>query len=142
MAIATDCATGSSDERRAQVAREATLALLGNARNMLFAPGICAEVGSPDLGPRYRTRIYSRTPALFLSGSLDPITPSFQAEEVRWGFPNGTHLVVENGFHESLVVPEVQDAVAAFFRGEDVRGMRIALPPPRFLTIEEANAAR
>ena len=142
MAIATDCATGCSDERRAQVEREAALAILGNTRNLLFAPELCAEVGSPDLGPRYRTRIYSRTPALFVSGSLDPITPPFQAEDVRWGFPNAVHLVVENGFHETLTFGEVQDAVAAYFRGEDVRGRRIELPPPRFLTIEEAKAVR
>ena len=142
MTVAMDCASGASSERRATVLREAAASPLGNVRNMYQSPELCAEVGAADLGDRYRSRIYSKVPVLFLSGSMDPITPPFQAEEVRWGFPNGTHLVVENGFHETLPASEVQEVVAAYFRGEDVRGRRIELAPLRFLTIEEAKASR
>ena len=142
MTIAMDCASGASDERRAVVAREAAASPLGNVRNLYQAQALCEAVGNPDLGPAYRTRMYSRVPALFLSGSLDPITPPFQAEEVCWGFPQGVHLVVENGFHETLMEPKVQDAVAAYLRGEDVRGRRIDLGPLEFSTIEEAKASR
>ena len=140
MTIAMDCASGASDERRATVAREAAVSPLGNVRNLYQSDPMCGEVGRPDLGPAYRARIYSRVPVLFLSGSLDPITPPFQAEEVRWGFPSGTHLIVENGFHDTLPAPEVQDVVTAYLRGEDVRARRIELAPPRFLTIEQAKA--
>lgn len=142
MTIAMDCASGASDERRALVAREAAASPLGNVRNLYQSQALCDVVGNPDLGAPYRTRIYSRVPALFLSGSLDPITPPFQAEEVCWGFPQGVHLVVENGFHETLIEAKVQDAAAAYLRGEDVRGRRIDLGRLEFSTVEEAKTTR
>ena len=140
MQVTTDCASGASPERRGVVARESRTALLGNVKNMLVNPAFCDLVGGADLGPAFRERIYSPVRTLFLTGSMDGITPPFQAEEVRWGFPNGIHLVVENGWHEVLPFNDVQQAVQDFFAGQDVRGRRIELPRPRFLSLAEAKS--
>ncbi|MGE5180023.1 MAG: alpha/beta fold hydrolase [Bacteroidota bacterium] len=140
MQIATDCASGASVERKSLVAREAEKALLGNVKNMLVNPAFCDLVGNVDLGPAFREPIYSPVRTLFLTGDLDGITPPFQAEEVRWGFPNGTHIVVENGWHELLPFHDPQQVVVDFFAGQDVRGRRVTLPRPSFLTIADAKA--
>ena len=139
MQIATDCAAGASIERKSRVAHEAEKALLGNVKNMLVNPAFCDLVGNVDLGPAFREPIYSPVRALFLTGDLDGITPPFQAEEVAWGFPNGVHLVVENGWHELLPFPDPQQVVADFFAGQDVRGRRVVLPRPGFLSVAEAK---
>lgn len=90
--------------------------------------------------PATQPRLFSTVPALFVSGTLDANTPPFQAEEVRWGFPESTHLIVENGGHETLPGEEVQAVVVEFFKGADVRGRAVSFAPPRFLSIEEATA--
>ena len=141
MAIATDCASGGSPERIAGAIEAGRSALRGGVANVLLNPAFCDLVGNPDLGPAARARIVSETPALFVSGANDGITPPDQAEEVRRGFPNGIHLIAENGWHETLTAGPVQDAVVDFFRGEDVRGRRLTLAPTRFLSVEEAKAA-
>jgi pimeloyl-ACP methyl ester carboxylesterase len=139
MAVAVECASGASAERRARARREAKGSLLGDVANVMTSPEISRLVGNPDLGPEFRSRIWSTVPTLFVSGSLD-CAPTSQAEEVRWGFPNSVHLIVENAGHETLPIPAVQSAVVAFFRGEDVSGRAIALPRPRFLSVQEAKS--
>lgn len=137
---AMDCATGASPERAAEAAEEAARSLLDNARNIHLQTSVCQEaVGRFSLGPDYRLPIFGTAPTLFLSGTLDSNTPPFGAEKVRWGFPNGTHIVVENGFHETLPATQVQDAVFDFLNGQDVSGRRIVFAPPRFDTIAEAR---
>lgn len=138
MQVGTDCASGASPERRSRVAREAKTSLLGNIKNMLVNPVFCDLVGAGDLGPAFREPIASPVRTLFLTGALDGITPPFQAEEVRWGFPNGNHVVVENGWHELLPFSEPQQAVVDFFAGQDLRGRAISVPAPRFVTVAEA----
>jgi len=143
-AIAADCASGGSPERIARATEEGRTALLGGGRNLLLGPAFCDLVGipeTPDLGAAARTPLSSETPALFITGEYDAVTPPAQAEEVRRGFPNGVVLVAENGWHETLSAPPVRDAVVEFFRGADVRGRRILLEPARFLSVEEAKAA-
>jgi fermentation-respiration switch protein FrsA (DUF1100 family) len=85
-------------------------------------------------------RLWSTLPALFISGTLDTNTPPFQAEEVRWGFPNSVHLIVENGGHETLPSSEVQTVIADFFKGQDVKGRTVSFERTRFLSVEEAKA--
>ena len=140
MQIATDCASGASPERRARVAREAEKALLGNVKNVFVNPAFCDLAGTPELDASYRAPVASPVRTLFLTGSMDAITPPDQAEEVRSRFPNGTLLVVENGWHDVLPESDVQSVVSDFFEGKDVQPRTIRLEPPRFLTIEEAKA--
>jgi pimeloyl-ACP methyl ester carboxylesterase len=135
VSMALGCASGWSAERMAKSLEEGKQALSGTAT--LRRPEFCQAIGSRALGPEFRARLWSLTPALFLSGDLDGTTPPYQAEEVRWGFPHGVHLIVENGAHETLPAPEIQSVVVDFFKGQDVSGRKLALPRPRFRTLEE-----
>ena len=140
MGVAMNCSAGWSPERAALAAEEARTALLGGAPNLMLTPEVCAIAGNPDLGPGYREPIASDRPALFLSGSLDPNAPPAQAAEALAGFPNGVHVVVENGSHETLPADDVQSLVADFFGGADVAGRTVSLPPPDFPTPAEILA--
>lgn len=139
MASAVDCSVGWSPERLARARRETPQALFSNV-NLQWTTEICKAVGVPEGGAALQPRLWSTLPALFISGTLDTNTPPFQAEEVRWGFPNSSHLIVENGGHETLPSPEVQSVVVDFFRGQDVKGRVVSFERPRFLSVEEAKA--
>ena len=139
MALATDCASGGTPERISRVAEERKRAVLGGVRNLLVNEAFCELVGSPDLGPTARAPISSDTPALFITGEYDGVSPPTQAEEVSRGFPNGIHVIIENGWNETLPAPSVQNLVVDFFKGIDVHTRRIRLVPMRFLTVEEAK---
>lgn len=139
MANAVDCSVGWSAERLARARREAPQALFSNV-NLQRTAEICRAVGVPESGSAFQPRLWSALPALFISGTLDTNTPPFQAEEVRWGFPNSSHLIVENGGHETLPSSEVQSVVVDFFKGQDVKGRTVSFARPRFLSVEEAKA--
>lgn len=138
MNLAVNAASGWSREREARVRREAKDAVLGGI-DQFSQREIRRLLGVTDIGLALRAPLWSPAPALFLTGSLDGTTPPYQAEEARWGFPNSVHLIVQNGSHETLPAEAVQEVVTAFFAGEDVSGRRIALPPPRFLSLSEAT---
>jgi pimeloyl-ACP methyl ester carboxylesterase len=140
MAMAMDCSAGWSAERLAQTSREAGPALFSNV-NLQWSSNICKEFATAG-GAVQPPRLWSTVPALFLSGTLDANTPPFQAEEMRWGFPDSVHLMVENGGHETLPAGEVQAVVVDFFKGEDVSNRRVAFARPKFLSIEAAKAIR
>lgn len=136
MSAVMDAASGASPERLARIRAEAAESRFGNVMN---APGLMyADVfDAPDLGEEYRSPLVSDVRTLFLAGTLDWNTPPFQAEEVRWGFPNSTIIVVENAGHEQILPhPEVQRAILAFLRGESVDDVTAAWPPMRFVPIE------
>ncbi len=130
MGTAMDCASGMSAERRARIDRGIAGSLLGRMTNYPF-PDICEALDLPALPDSFRTPVLSRVPTLFISGSLDAHTPPYQAEEVRWGFPNSTHTIVENAGHEStLPLPEVQSLIVDFLKGIDVTARRIVAASP------------
>ena len=139
MANAVDCSVGWSAERLAQSRRETPTSLFSDV-NLQRTTEICKAVGIPETGSALRPRLWSLLPTLFVSGTLDTNTPPFQAEEVRWGFPNSAHLIVENGGHETLPSSEVQTIIVDFFKGQDVRGRTVSFERPRFLSVEEAKA--
>ncbi|HEX9938558.1 MAG TPA: alpha/beta fold hydrolase [Longimicrobium sp.] len=130
MATAIDCAGGWPTGRLADARRRSGDALFGTL-NLQWEGNGCERAGlrRGTGGPL----IFSPVPTLFLSGTLDTVTPPHQAEAVRWGFPASTHLVIENSGHEMLPAREVQEAVAAFLAGEDVSSRRIVFAPPRFM---------
>ncbi|HKP73292.1 MAG TPA: alpha/beta hydrolase, partial [Pyrinomonadaceae bacterium] len=139
MANAVDCSLGWSAGRLARVRREARGALFSNV-NLQWTSGICKSMTPTRNAPDSQPRVWSTVPTLFLSGTLDTNTPPFQAEEVRWGFPSSTHIVIENAGHETLPSAEVQSVVVDFFKGEDVRSRVVAFERTRFLSVEEAKA--
>jgi pimeloyl-ACP methyl ester carboxylesterase len=130
MGTAMDCASGVSVERLAVINRETPTSLLGRMTNFPF-PDICQLLTLPALPDDYRAPVMSTLPTLFISGSLDSNTPPYQAERVRWGFPNSVHVVVESAGHEStLPLPEVQKLIVDFLSGADVSGRRVVANGP------------
>jgi pimeloyl-ACP methyl ester carboxylesterase len=138
MSMALGCASGWSQEQIAKALQEGKRSAAGTAT--MRRAEFCQAIGIRDLGPEFRSRIWSETPTLFLTGDLDGNTPPYQAEEVRWGFPQGVHLIIENAAHETLPSGEVQAVVVDFLKGQDVSGRKIALPRPRFMTPDELKA--
>ena len=142
MVLGMECSSGASAERWRRIAEEAQASPFRNAMNFRY-PDVCSALPPVDLGDAFRGPLVSNVPALFVSGTLDSNTPPFQAEELRWGMPNTTHLIVTNAGHEDTVGhPEVQAIVADFLAGKDVSARRVALPAPKFLGVEEAKKDR
>jgi pimeloyl-ACP methyl ester carboxylesterase len=139
MARAINCATGASPARQARVTAEADWALLGLPfDDVMVSADYCDALDAADHDVQAWRPFSSDVPTLFISGSLDSNTPPAQAEEVRYGFARGVHLVVENGRHETLPVSAVQDAIVDFLGGADVAGRRINAGPVVFLSVEDA----
>ena len=136
-----DGASGASPERWARIRAEAKQSAFGNVMNFPY-PQIDDVYGTPDLGEAFRTPLISDVRTLFLSGTLDWNTPPYQAEQVRWGFVNARHIIVENAGHEQILPqPEIQRAIERFLQGEEVRDVHLALPPLRFVPIDGYDPA-
>ncbi len=132
MAAAMDCASGASPERMARMSRELADSgnLLGDALSAPFYHEACREGGLPELGGSFRESLHGDAPILFVSGALDARTPPENVTEIRDGFPNAVHVVVENAGHESreLLSPEFRELLQSFLRGEPVSDCVIELP--------------
>lgn len=135
MSAMMDLYSGATADRIARIKREAGSSVLGNAMN--FPDMHVADLwGNPDLGDDYRGPLLSATRTLFISGTLDSNTPPYQAEEIRWGFANGSHIIVVYAGHEDMLPhAQVQSAIVDFFNGKDVSETRISLGRPRFKAI-------
>ena len=135
MSFQMDCASGVSVARMARVQRETGDTILGDVADFP-CQDVCDAWVQHDLGPEFRSPLTSAVPALFISGTIDGRTPPSNAEEIRAGFPNGIHIVVENAGHgdrEMLMgAPEVREAVGAFLHGQPVTLRNAALPPLEF----------
>lgn len=127
--------SGATVDRLALIVRESGDSILGNAMNypVFDVPDLW---GHPDLGNSYRMQIDSNHRVLFVSGSLDPGALPSQTEEIRQGFPNGVHCVVENADHSDVLAHErTQRVILDFLVGKPVNDMRISLKPPDFLPL-------
>jgi pimeloyl-ACP methyl ester carboxylesterase len=142
MAYGMRCSAGATSLRDQEIQVQARHSILGNALNGWY-PAVCDALPSIDAGDLFRAPIISNVPVLFISGTLDSNTPPYQAEEVRWGMPRATHIIVPNAGHEDLEPnAEVQAVIAEYFAGNDVTSRRIALPTPDFKSVEEAKRER
>jgi pimeloyl-ACP methyl ester carboxylesterase len=134
MAYMMDCASGLSNQRRKQVAREASTALLADVMDLPF-PDVCDAWGDPDAGAAFRAPAKSRLPILFISGTLDVRTPPTNAEEVRKGFPNSVHLIIDGAVHSDplfLSSPQIKDVMLEFMKGQKISTTNIRLEPLKF----------
>jgi pimeloyl-ACP methyl ester carboxylesterase len=137
MGTAMDEASGTSDARRALIAEQAKASRFGEVVNFP-APFATERLGGVDLGDAYRAPVVSNVRTLIVSGELDFNTPPWQGEELRWGLPNATHLVVLHAGHEQTLwqndtaLPVVLD----FLRGQDVSQRAITYPPLTFIPLE------
>ncbi len=137
MIYAMDCASGVSPARWQRIEREAKASLLGNAIDFPF-PYACKAWGNLDLGEAFRAPVKSKLPVLFISGTLDARTPISNAEEVRSGFPNSAHLIIEGAVHSDplfLSSPQIKEVMLEFMRGEKLSTTRLVAVPLRFTAI-------
>ena len=142
MALGMECSSGATENRDRQIRIEAQSSPFRTAMNFPY-PEICAALPPVDLGDAFRGPLVSDVPVLFVSGTLDSNTPPFQAEQLRWGMPRASHLIVENAGHEdTLPIAEVQAVIRDFFAGKDTSGRRVSLPVPDFKSVEEAKRER
>lgn len=136
MGLLFDGASGASPERKKMIEMQAQRSMFGNVANFPW-PEIDAATGVQDLGENYRAPLVSDVRTLFLTGTLDWNTPPYQAEQIRWGMTNATHLIVENAGHEQIYTQrEVLQAMSRFLQGEDVSKVKVVLPPLKFVPID------
>lgn len=141
MSSLMDCYSGVSPARRKQIQREATETLLGDVMD-LPQPDICDAWGNPDLGETFRSPVKSKIPVLFISGTFDVRTPVSNAEEVRRGFPNSEHLIIEGAVHSDplfISSPKIKDVILEFMKGQKISATRIHLPPIKFAPIKSSR---
>ena len=139
--FAVDGASGMSPGRRLRAERETQLSVMGDPSMGFFE--LLDALGVEPLDETYRAPIVSGVETLFVSGTLDSNTPPYQAEEMRWGLPRSSHLVIENAGHEDMFGwDELTKVLVKFFAGQDVSGEHLARPAPRFLTVAEAKKQR
>jgi pimeloyl-ACP methyl ester carboxylesterase len=133
MSYAMDCASSASKQRLAAIGREMRTAMVGHLDFPI--PEVCPAWNVSELPPRDRTLVRSRVPVLFMSGTLDGRTPPRNAEEIRKGFPNSSHVLIEGAGHGNdlfISSPEIQRVMLEFIKTGTVSSNHIALPPLRF----------
>jgi len=139
MSYMMDCSSGVSADRQRQIEREAKTCLLEDVIDLPH-PYVCDAWGSPDLGDGFRREPRSKIPALFISGTFDVRTPVGNAEEVRRGFPNSEHLIIEGAVHSDplfLSSPQIKEVMLEFMKGQKISTTRIVLPPLKFASIKK-----
>jgi pimeloyl-ACP methyl ester carboxylesterase len=142
MARAVNCGADRPQRRWDLAARESESAPFGEPIDNLFlTDDFCRAVGYEAAPVEFPSSVRSTTPFLMLTGALDATYPVENARDVARGLTNAELFEIENGVHEALPVPAVQDAVVDFFRGLDVRGRHLSAPRPRYSTIVEALQA-
>ena len=134
---AMDVASGASPARLALIAEQAKTSRFADVMNFPH-PGATSSWSVPDLGESFRAPLVSSVRTLFVSGELDCNTPPYQAEQLRWGMSDATHLIVDNAGHEQTLfqndtaIPVLTD----FLAGKDVRDRKITYPRMRFVPLE------
>jgi pimeloyl-ACP methyl ester carboxylesterase len=106
LGLVLGCERGWSQQRLQRVRKESQTALLNADSSPL--PQACAMLGIQP-SDHAEDVIFSPVRTLFISGTLDSAAPPFQAEHVRFGFPNGSHVVVNHATHDTLALAGVQD---------------------------------
>ncbi|MEM6630459.1 MAG: alpha/beta hydrolase [Bacteroidota bacterium] len=135
IATTMDLASGASTARRARIAAEEPRSLFPGIVN--FPLDACEDFWPiPDLGEAYRSPLISDVRTLFMSGTLDFNTPPYQAEEIRWGFSNSSHIIVDNAGHEQILAhPDASQTVQKFLKGENVDDVALFYPKLRFIPV-------
>ena len=108
-------------------------------------PEVCEAWGIDDLGEEFRAPVESSIPTLFVSGDLDGRTPISNAEEVMRGFPESSHIIVEQVGHEGFIFfasPRLIPLIGEFFSGSMPAPQRLEGPPLEFSLPQAAPQTR
>ncbi|QMU30570.1 alpha/beta fold hydrolase [Adhaeribacter radiodurans] len=125
-------ASGATKARYNQIIQEGKTALLGNAMNTpdLFGQNFWGKI---DLGDDFRAPFTSNTRTLFVSGTMDSNSPAANVEEIKKGFTQATHVLVEYAGHEDMLPNEnVQQVIKSFYQGASITRTFIPAPKPEF----------
>ncbi len=134
MSITMDLASGTSPSRLERIEEELTKSPF---QDIILAVLMNDNWPHPDLGEEFRAPMVSNIPTLFMSGTLDFNTPPYQAEEVRWGFSNSNHIIVNNAGHEQVFThPEAVPTIIRFLKGENVDEVALSYPPLEFIPVK------
>jgi pimeloyl-ACP methyl ester carboxylesterase len=138
MSFMMDCSSSASAERWERIKREEKDSLAGAVIDFPF-PDVCEAWNAPDLGSAFRSPVESSVPILFISGGLDGRTPASNAEEVRRGFPNSHHLIVENAGHvdATMFTTKTKEVMVDFLLGKPVTIDKIPAPPLEFMPLKK-----
>ena len=132
--------SGASDERWAQIEKEADESIFGNVVNFPFSGARghwLTDNPSKDLSFDSSLPITSDIPTLFITGMLDCRTPVAQVEETMQGFSDATHIKVKGAGHElahwqSTVSNEY---IPAFLRGQEVAKTQVTYSKIKFIKV-------
>ena len=99
---------------------------------------LCAAWPRADLPADYDRPVRAQTPALILSGGLDPATPPAWGEEVARELPNSRHVVAPNAAHGVSFSGCLPDLIADFVEAGAAEGLDTAcvnaISTPPFVT--------
>ena len=134
---AMDYVSGASPSRLAAIAEQAGESRFADVINMLW-PQSTVSWNLAPLSDEFRSPLVTGVRTLFISGEFDMNTPPYQAEQVRWGMPNSTHLIVANAGHEQTFWQNdtAGPVIVDFLKGQDVSARRITYPKLRFVDLE------
>ena len=137
MSFMMDCSSGVSPSRMKTIKKEEPGSLVGGIIDFPF-PGVCAPWRATDLGPAFRSPIRASIPVLFISGALDGRTPASNVEEIRKGFPNSHHLIVENAGHvdTTMFTPKTKELMVEFLKGKSLSIDKVPADPLAFAPLK------
>lgn len=133
MSATMDKASGAAESRMMRIREDKAKSLFRYVVN----PRLDLDWPSPDLGETFRAPLVTNVRTLFLSGTLDFNTPPHQAEEVRWGYANSSHIIVKNAGHEQIIThPGALPAIIRFLKGEEVDDIALFYPGMKFIPVK------
>lgn len=128
-----DCGSGITPRRRAQLAADPAVAILGPLGFNYMA---ACPVWNIDLGDAFRQNFDTQIPTIIVQGDYDVSTPLDNALELAPFFKKGKLIVVHGGSHPALddamdAFPEFAKAVMSFAVGGDTTALpaEVQLPP-------------
>ncbi len=136
MSATMDPASGATANRYQRIKEEEAKSFFKNTVN----PQREVNWSTPDLGDTFRAPLISNIRTLFMSGTLDFNTPPYQAEEVRWGFSNSSHIIVNNAGHEQILThPDASKTIIRFLKGENVDDTTLSHSKIQFIPVKGAS---
>lgn len=129
MRAAMDCSSGSSPARWERIQRERESSLLQGVTDFP-SPEVCDSWGVPQLEDAFRQP--HPGPVLFITASLDGLTPASNVDEMRPNFPPSGHVIVQGIGHEGPALwnaPGIIRLVGAFLQGAPPSDATLQAPP-------------
>jgi len=132
MSVIMDAASGATKSRLNLIKDQEEISLFKNVVNFPSSK----KWSIPDLGDDFRRSFSSDIPTLLMSGTLDFNTPPYQAEKLRWGLSNSTHIIVQNAGHEQITRhPKATSTIIKFLLGENVDTITMSYPKLKFIPV-------